>query len=321
MPEPHENEAPGGTRWWWRALQLLGSAAGFLYIGLTVDLGAAWETMRAVSWWHLGAAMALTGGALVVGALRWRVLLAAYGAPRRPSVRRLAHVYLIGFFYNTYLPGGVGGDLVRGVVTRQAFGDEAGASRAIAVVFIERLLGLAALLSVVAFVIVVAAPPGLEGALPLALLAIVGIFVGLALLALGARWASGRPEGGLTRLLRRLPELRRGLPFVGAYGLSLGTQSLVALTGYAVLLGVAPEVTLAQAFVIVPVAAASAFLPFTVGGAGAREAAFVELCALTSDIDGHAATAAALLVWCTQLAVAGLGGIVQVLRPLRDASQ
>ena len=85
---------------------------------------------------------------LCCGMVRWRLLLRAYGAIDIPPWTRIAHLYFVGHFYNTYAPGGVGGDVIRGVAGRKAFGDLdlASATSGVAVVFIERVIGVSALL-------------------------------------------------------------------------------------------------------------------------------------------------------------------------------
>ena len=50
---------------------------------------------------------------LLIGVLRWFCFLKAFHLPR-PSLPRGLLLYYIGLFYNTYLPGAVGGDVLRG---------------------------------------------------------------------------------------------------------------------------------------------------------------------------------------------------------------
>ncbi|HJK89402.1 MAG TPA: lysylphosphatidylglycerol synthase transmembrane domain-containing protein [Polyangiaceae bacterium LLY-WYZ-15_(1-7)] len=317
-PDDEPPAPPAGrsaAAWLWLGAQLLGTAGGFAWIAATVDLARVKDRVLAVPPLAFAAALALTFAGLTVGATRWRVVLGAYGAPARPPLRRLVQLYLVGFFYNTYLPGGVGGDVVRGVVTREAFG-ERGTTGAVAVVLVERVLGLVGLLLVVAGVLAWRPPAELEGALPWALLGIAGALTAVAGLALARRLAPHLP-GPLARLAGGLPTLASPGRFALATALSLVTQSLVALSGWVLLHGLDPRATLAQAFVVVPVAAATAFLPITVGGAGAREAAFVALCAAVSPIGETDATAAALAMWGAQLVVAGAGGLLQLVRPSR----
>ena len=155
------------------ALQVVGSVAAFAYLFSRVDVGEVWDAAIGIPLVYTLSALALTVAGLVVGAIRWRVMLRAYGAPTLPPLLELIRLYFVAIFYNTYLPGGVGGDVVRGLITRKSFG-EAGATSAVTVVLVERVLGLAALLGIVASVLIVAPPEGLDHILVYAVLGIGG---------------------------------------------------------------------------------------------------------------------------------------------------
>lgn len=292
-------------------LQLLGTCAGFLWVGLSVDLASVIQSIRALPLVAFGGAVALTCVGLVVGAARWQVLLRAYGAPTIPPFSRLASLYFVGFFYNTYLPGGVGGDVVRAIVTRESFG-AGGTTRALTVVLIERVLGLAGLLALVAASLTVAPPRGFEGVVGYAALGVVAALSGVAALAF-ARRLGPRLPGIVGRLASSLPTLSNLPAFALAFALSLVTQSIVGLIGHVILHGLTEALSLLDAFVLAPLASATAFLPFTVGGAGAREAAYVFV-GEPMGLQAADATAASLLVWSAQLVVAALGGLVQLAR-------
>lgn len=297
------------------ALKIAGTAAGFGYVAWAVPLGRVARAIGRVDLAALAAACAIAVVGLAVGAVRWRVLLAAYGAPHRPSLARLFHVYCVGFFYNTYLPGGVGGDVVRGVVTRASFG-ERGATASMAVVLVERALGLSGLLLLVAGTYVARPLPGTEGVLPFSALLLALAFAAIFALAAGRRLAPSLP-GKLGEIAASLPAIERALPFAGALGLSLVTQALVAITGWVILASVSGgRVSLPDALVVVPLAMAAVYFPFSVGGAGVRESAFVVLCTRAPLLSEADALASSLLLWGVQLAVAGAGGIAQLVRPL-----
>lgn len=297
------------------ALKIAGTALGFAYVAWLVDVREVAGAMGRVSGAAFAAACAVSASNLLVGAVRWRILLAAYGAPERPSVLRLFHVYWVGFFYNNYLPGGVGGDVVRGVVTRAAFGAR-GATASVTVVLVERALGLCGLLLVVTTTWLVRPLEGTEGVLPFSLLLLGAAMAGIAGVAAGRRLAPMLP-GKLGAIAASLPEIVRPLPFAGALGVSLVTQVSVAVTGWIIFASVTGgEVSLGDALVVVPLAMAAAYFPFSVGGAGVREGAFVVLCTTALSMSRADALASSLLLWMTQLAVAGLGGLAQLLWPL-----
>src|SRR5262249_53549212 len=112
------------------------------------DFAKAGRALATIPIATFAAAIALVAGNVVVGALRWRVLLRAYGATQIPSTPRLVYLYFVAFFYNNYLPGAVVGDVGRGVVTRDALAE--GATGALSVVLVERALGLFGLFALLA---------------------------------------------------------------------------------------------------------------------------------------------------------------------------
>ena len=85
--------------------------------------------------------------------------------------------------------------------------------------------------------------------------------------------------------------------------LSVATQVLVALAGWVLLRAIEPRVDLGASLLIVPLAAATTFLPITVGGAGAREAVYVTLGASLFHMPRADALAASLALWLAHLVV------------------
>ena len=303
----------------WRVLRWGGTLAGFAYIVYAVgdftELGAAFA--RVSPWTFLVAVVVMTLS-LAVGCLRWRLLLVAYGAPKTPPFGRLYYLYLVGFFYNNFLPGAVGGDIVRGVVTKEAFG-ERGVTSALTVVLVERALGLAGLLCLSAGALAIFPLPEVPNLGVWAALGVSGAAAGVFFVAIGRRLSAWLP-GRIGRFAADLPTIKRGLPFLWALVCSVVIHAAVAFVGYLFLHEQSASVELAQAFVIVPVAAATAFLPFTVGGAGAREAAFVFLCGTALGLGAPSAIAASLLLWGSQLVLGAIGGVAQNFVPLREAA-
>lgn len=248
---------------------------------------------------------------VVAGAARWRALLTAYGALTRPDLLRATQLYFISFFYNNYLPGAVAGDVVRGVVTREVFG-ERGATAGLAVVLVERALGLFGVFLLLALGLSIAGG-GLDTG-SLWIWSGIGIGGSFALvLALPFARKLGRfLPGKLREVAERVPELSSWPAFAVAVFYSVATQVLIALAGYVLLHSVEPRVDLGGSLLIVPLAAATTFLPITVGGAGAREAVYVTLGARLFHMPESDALAASLALWLAHLIVGAIGGIVQL---------
>jgi uncharacterized membrane protein YbhN (UPF0104 family) len=269
--------------------------------------------ISAISPWAMGASIGLMLVALAVGTVRWRLLLAAYGASAPPSIGQLFKVYLVGQFYNIYVPGAVGGDVLRGVVTRRAFG-HGGTTGAVAVVFIERALGAAGVLALSAIATTVFAVKRFTSLLPVCVLGAVGVVAGVIALAQGPRLARFAP-GPFKKLLASLPPLSRVGPFVGAFALSLGTQSVVALCGHILVHGLAPQLPLGSSFVAMPLAGAAGYFPLSWAGAGPRDLVLVSLYEQLG-VSKDAATAVAFAYLFATLASGLVGGIVQLVRPI-----
>lgn len=290
--------------------------AAVAYLASRVDPAevlAAWQRLS-VSAALLSLTLVFVG--LGTGVVRWRLLLRAYGAVRVPSWARLGHLYWVGHFYNTYAPGGVGGDVLRGVASRKAFGDLswAGATTGVAVVFIERVLGVSALLALAASAYFIRPLPGLEHVelwAALGLAAAVGAIGGIALAPRLAPWL---PEK-LAEPLRALPRLRTVWPFIGAIIASLIIHFLNVVAGHAIMHSLDPTLHFASSAVAMPLISASAFFPFTVGGAGVREAAFAALYG-TVGVPEATAYAGSLSFWAMQLISAGVGGLINLWIPI-----
>lgn len=305
--EPSTPSRPAeGRRRLFAFLRIAVTLAAFAWVLLRSDLGAVWGALSSISPLALAAAAILTMGNLVVGAVRWRVMLAAYGATHLPRLGELVRLNYIGFFYNTWLPGGVGGDVVRAVASRRAFGAEGGTGAA-AVVFVDRVLGLTGLFLVVATTAIFRPLPGADHGLvligsALGIATSVAAVVGIAL----SRRLAPRLPGRLGRIAASVPAIVHTGPFVIALLLSLVTQTVVAITGHVVVAALAPGVGLDSSLVIVPLAMATAFLPFLVGGTGAREEVFAQLYGAVG-VPAADAVAASLLVYVTQLLVGLIG--------------
>jgi uncharacterized membrane protein YbhN (UPF0104 family) len=311
--------APSGSRFSARRLafgllRLVITTAAFAYLFSLVDRRALWAAFRRLPAWAMAVAVGLGFFNVLLGTVRWRALLAAYRAPKRPRIAALYRVYLVGLFYNTFLPGAVGGDVVRGVATRASFAGEGGATAAIAVVFVERVLGMCGLLLISAGAFLVRPVAGVRGVVFGSALGLVVAAAAVTTLALGQRLARFLP-GPLAKIAASLPPIARARPFLLALALSLGTQTVVALTGHVLVSALDPRVVLGDSLVMVPLAMATSYLPITVAGAGAREAAYVALYGLVG-VARVDALAGSLLVFGSQLVVGAAGGIATLLAPV-----
>jgi uncharacterized membrane protein YbhN (UPF0104 family) len=263
--------------------------------------------------WALAIAVALHAGLYVPGAYRWKLLMRAYGGRSLPSNGRLYHLLLVGQFYNTFLPANLGGDVLRAHWTRHILPP----GGAYVVILVERLSALSGLLLIVSLGLV--AHPHLE---PIRWVGIIAVVVAASILVVAAfaRRLGRRLHGELGERLRELPPLtqKRSLPTILL--LSILGHVFQALMGYVLFVGLGLYPSIIDVLVLVPVALAAIYLP-TIAGLGARETAFV-LLFRPLGIGAAQATTVSLGILGAQLAIAGLGGLLQVIgRPsLREAT-
>jgi uncharacterized membrane protein YbhN (UPF0104 family) len=291
------------------AIRLAGTAAGLGYVAWRVDFGKAGHALATIPVATFVAAVALVAGNVVVGAVRWRVLLRAYGATEIPPLARLVKLYFIAFFYNNYLPGAVVGDVGRGVVTRDALAE--GATGALSVVLVERALGLFGLFALLAIGLAGAGALDVSNLWWWTALGCAGSFALVAAIPLARRIGPHLP-GPLARFAARLPQLRDGRAFAIAIALSVATQAMIAVAGWLLLAALAP-ICIVGSLLVVPLAAATTFLPITVGGAGAREAVYIVLCGELFHMPEADAVAASLALWLAHLVVGAAGGFAQLV--------
>ena len=99
------------------------------------------EALRAADYGWIGAAILVYLVVEVAAALRWHVLLKVQGI--HLSFARVAGLFTIGFFFNQFLPGGTGGDIVKSYLLAKETPGKIGP--ALLAVLFDRLIGLVAL--------------------------------------------------------------------------------------------------------------------------------------------------------------------------------
>lgn len=139
------------------------------YVFGKVGWSSVWSEIRHADPLPLALYVFLGLVSVVVSTWKWWVLCRATGIETSPT--RLFWLYLVGMFFNQFLPTSVGGDVVRGLEAGRLHGD---GSRAMASVFMERFTGLTALM-VLALVAVLVDSRWIADLRVAALLASVGV--------------------------------------------------------------------------------------------------------------------------------------------------
>jgi hypothetical protein len=264
-------------------LKITVSLALLAYLLSTTDLDALQRRVRAGDTVLLALAMALYAAILAISTWRWRVLLEAQGYTAPLS--QLSSSYLVATFFNNFLPSNIGGDVIR---VRDSSRLTGSTTTSLAVVAIDRILGLGALytLAVAAYLAGGPAVRDLVGARP------VLIFLGLVFGALAyiffrpgiARRLVG--AAGLARMpwaLKRFETVQAAvhvyrsqvvavwIAFLG----SVALQAIVVYYYYNVARSLRIPLPLSACFLMVPLCTLVQTIPISFNGWGIRESVFI----------------------------------------------
>jgi len=215
----------------------------------------------------------------LAGGVRWWLLFRHLNGAI--AFRQLWPSYYLGVFFNNLLPSIYGGDLAR---TARLYAAGFGGSTLVSSAFVDRVLGLAAVVSM-GGVALLFAPTGFENQLALSVFG-VGVLALLLVMTIAVlpRWTKlldaefGRRWPRFHAVLSCFPRYRSapGL-MLAAFGLSVLNQLLVVL----VLLMLAPalgvHLPLFEFMVVLMLVFLVSSLPISLGGLGAREGAMMSL--------------------------------------------
>jgi uncharacterized protein (TIRG00374 family) len=254
--------------------------------------------------------------AMWLSCVKWQLLLAELGI--MASVRHLFALYMIGSFFNNFLPTMVGGDVVKAYQLGREAGDPASV---IAATFMERFVGLAALVSLLPLVLlqknVIEAVPIL---VPLVFGVIVGYLMVLCLVfsSFPQRLPGAKSNLGLVRRLSPLLEKARrqvrlfrhcGWALLASYLISLLFYLVTATGSWAAARSTGADVGFDYVLSVVPVILLAGLLPISLNGLGITESGYVVFLGLAgvSTVD---ALTMALLVRLRVFLTAILGGLI-----------
>lgn len=238
--------------------------------------------------WLLVMNLAIFAFGIVFGALRWSILLRL--ADVRMPFRRAVQLQFTSLFFNTVIPGNVGGDVVKSVyAARMTTPDKR--PTVFLVVFMERLLGLGGLVVVAGFVTILRGPvlwqnPQLRQlAIAVAGLAVVTV-LGPFVLVMVVRRSGDRLDrltGGTTRIAKLLTQLvaaarlvsagPKNLAIALAMSMAMHTAALVLFTAITGAI-TGQDVPFSAIATIYPLGIISIVLPVAPAGMGVGHAVF-----------------------------------------------
>jgi uncharacterized protein (TIRG00374 family) len=259
------------------------SAALLTYLLASTDLGALYRRVRGGDTILLAAAVVLYTLILILSTWRWRVLLRAQGY--EAPLRRLSASYLVATFFNNFLPSNIGGDVVRVRDSSQLTGST---TTSIAIIAIDRILGLGALylLAVIAYALGGPRLRGLAGATPaLVLLGVVFAVLAYVFFRPGTarRLLAASRLSSIEWVQRRFETVQAAVHVYRgqlgavwtAFAASVALQALVVVYYFDVAQSLRIPLPLSASFLIVPLCSLVQTVPVSFNGWGIRESVFI----------------------------------------------
>ncbi len=292
------------------------------------DLGQIWQTIQSANVGLLVLAFVMFFIGYFLSARRWQLLLGALGVPA--SLWTLVQSFSIAILFNNFLPSTIGGDAYR---MYDSFRLGTGKSRAIMVVFIDRVIGLSALI-LLAFTVSLFAGEVAEQ-IPLLRLFLLAAMSGILLLAWIVFGSGGkilmRLTQGSNRLMKVIHAIMGKLYYgfhlfegrsdvlLRAIGLSLLIQINVVIHCIIITKALHIEVPILAMFIIVPLSYLIMTAPISINGIGLRESVFVFFFGLFG-VAPEQALAFSFVSFGMIIAQGVVGGIVFMLRRRADPS-
>lgn len=307
----------------WPVFRLFFSLTLLTFVLLSIGLERIGRSLLQAKTGPLLVAFGLSFAGILVRAVRWRALLVALGV--HVPLGRLVYLYFAGAFFNTFLPTGFGGDVVR--VLELSHGAQTTA--VLGTVVLDRLSGL-----LVLFGIALVALPFSFDLIPLKLWLTVGGLAAAGLVAGGlilqgrwlrrlGRWLPGplslTGEGTLARAYNAVTAC--GWRAVGtALFISFIFNTLLVLMNYLIARAVGVSLSLTYFLIFVPVLSVTLMLPISVGGLGVREGVAAVLFTQVG-VDEALAVAFSLAVYAITRITGLFGGLLFALRSMSGLRQ
>ena len=233
-------------------LKILVSAALLYFIFTKIPFKEVWSSLKTVNPLYLLGALLLFIFSKGVAAFRLNMYFHKIGIPL--STQTNLRLYLLGMFYNLFLPGGIGGDAYKGYYLKQHF--QVKTKRVVAVLLLDRLSGLL-LLFVIACIIgmTIDAPEVVSfrwlflACIPLSILVFRAVYARFFSYVLGIFWKTN-----LLSALVQLAQLASVLFILQALDIEVATREYLFI------------------FLISSIVSV---IPLTIGGIGSRELVFL----------------------------------------------
>jgi hypothetical protein len=269
-----------------------------------------------LAWFIIALLIHLLG--IVIRTWRWSMLIKSFGAP--VSFGRLFYLYMAGTFFNTFLPTGIGGDVVKII----ELAPERGGAQSFSTVLADRLTGILGS-SLIALIVALLDPADVPQPVVIAVIVTSGSVLIASLLLTQKRL--------FDKILAHMPlwpklpaKIHQLYEALTSYSIgAIARSTLISLpftitliaTQYALAIGLGVDAPVRYFALFIPMVALIQLLPISFSGLGVREGAFQILFGMVG-VDNAQAVAMSLMYYIVRVTAGLIGGLMYLIGSLRS---
>lgn len=294
----------------WLILKIAISTGLLCYLFFSIDPSAILTHLKTFNPFYLLLVFSLSILGIFISTEKWRLLLKA--THQSHPFFALLRLFWIGAFFNNFLPGRTGGDIVRAYgVTRNAQNK----TTATLTVIIDRVFNLIALVGI-ALLALVWAPHLLPEAIQNNVLFSSFILASLMVLALGLGYFLAlkiQIFRGFITFAKQL--IQNPVQIAMAIGWAYVYQTTMILSNYVIALGLGFQLSPLTFFVVIPITALATMVPISLNGWGLREGAYA-LSFHAFGVPPELAITLSVVAALCMIAISSIGGILYAFQNL-----
>lgn len=261
------------------------------------------------------AALLIMQLSVLLQSLRWKFLL-LIPKEQKPKLKSFSYYIFLGYFFNLFLPTGMGGDIVKSYGLGKSISDLGKSASAI---IIARILGLSALVILFWFgyVSIKIIPFEITSLMIFASIVIVLVIGWLLTSRLNLKFAdtsSNKLISKVKSLINKTTDYKSHPNLViKAFGYSFLIQVIVITTQYFLFKSILNDVSWIYFFAFIPVISLVTLIPISLYGVGLREWIMLELFTNIGGVPPEICLAAAFMSYLLAFSQASIGGVLLLI--------
>ncbi len=233
---------------------------------------------------------------------RWSLFL-----PETTKYSRLVSLFLIGSFFNTFLPGRVGGEVIK---TFYLYRDIGKGDISLASVFMDKYMGFCAMVGISFLAFIGGYSYFKETEIVWLILAICSIFLMASFIIWRVNWGKIKGIGAIYSYLMGY-KTKKGIMYKGLL-LSFIVQVIGIIEVYILSIAIGLNVPIIYFFIFVPIINAVTAIPITIAGLGLREVSFATLFNMffiKLGVTSEQAVSISMLIFAAMILLGLVGGV------------